>query len=162
LAIIDDTQPEKKGPSLVLQLAALGGVTVVAIGIGWLAGVFLNGTIPHPETAEAHGEAPTAVSLGEISVAQNVVYLDPIMTNMSGPVEMWARLEAAIVFDGPPDALVAQEVQQDMMSYLRSVRSHQVEGASGLQHLRSDLEERARLRSDGRVTQVLIRALLFE
>ena len=39
---------------------------------------------------------------------------------------------------------------------------HQIEGASGYQHLKADLDERARIRSDGHVKQVLVRTLLFE
>lgn len=162
MAIVDDTKPEKTGPSMVLQLALLGGLTVVAIGIGWASGVYLNGSLPG--TSETH-EAPAAaeaVSVSEASQALGVVYLDPIMTNLAGPVEMWARLEAALVFDGEPDAMVAQAVQQDFLAFLRTVKTHQVEGASGFQHLRADLDERARLRSEGKVSQVLVRALLFE
>jgi flagellar FliL protein len=42
------------------------------------------------------------------------------------------------------------------------VKLRQVETASGLQHLRSDLAERASIRSEGAVKQILFRALLFE
>ena len=45
---------------------------------------------------------------------------------------------------------------------MRTVKLHQIEGASGFQHLKADLEERAAIRSDGHVKQVLIRTLLFE
>jgi flagellar FliL protein len=39
---------------------------------------------------------------------------------------------------------------------------HQVEGASGFLHLKADLQERAAMRGDGHVKDVLIRTLLYE
>jgi flagellar FliL protein len=45
---------------------------------------------------------------------------------------------------------------------MRTVKLPQVEGASGFQHLKEDLEERARIRSGGRVKKILIKTLLFE
>jgi flagellar FliL protein len=72
------------------------------------------------------------------------------------------RLELALVFKDQVDARIAEMVNQDVLAYLRTVKSRQIEGPSGLQHLRSDLDERAQTRSQGKVTQVLIRTLLFE
>ena len=71
-------------------------------------------------------------------------------------------MEMSLVFEGKPDIRIAQIVQQDILAYLRTVKVYQVEGASGFQHLKSDLEERASIRSGGRVKQLLVRTLLFE
>ena len=38
----------------------------------------------------------------------------------------------------------------------------QIEGASGFQHLREDLNERARIRSGGKVRDLVIQALIVE
>ena len=57
---------------------------------------------------------------------------------------------------------VAEQIHQDFLAFMRTVKLPQVEGASGFQHLKEDLEERARLRSHGRVGKILIRTLLFE
>ena len=81
---------------------------------------------------------------------------------MAGPTGTWVRLELALVFSGDADLSVAQTIQQDILAYMRTVKIHQVEGASGFHHLRTDLMERASLRSDGKVTDILIRTLLFE
>ncbi|EHK52231.1 flagellar basal body-associated FliL family protein, partial [Allomesorhizobium alhagi] len=59
-----------------------------------------------------------------------------------------------------PDLI--ESIHQDLLAYLRTVKLHQVEGASGFQHLKADLEERAKIRSGGHVKQFLIRTLLFE
>lgn len=163
MAIIDDTPPPKKEPSLVLQVALLAGLTVAAIGIGWGSGLYLSGQRPETPTQEQEG-APKAqeASLAEAYEAMGVVYLEPVTTNLAGPTGTWVRVEMALVFDGETDMAIAQAVQQDVLAYLRTVKVHQVEGASGFQHLKSDLEERASIRSDGKVKGILIRTLLFE
>jgi len=164
MAIVDDTQPAPpKGPSLIIQGALLVGLTVAALGIGWGSGMYLSGK-QAPAEPEPQVEAVKAneASLSEAQEALGVVYLEPITTNMAGPTGTWVRLEAAVVFDGPTDMLIAQMIQQDVVAYLRTVKIHQIEGASGFQHLRTDLEERAKLRSGGKVSRVLVRTLLFE
>lgn len=163
MAIVDDTAPSKKETSLLVQIALLLGLTVVAIGIGWASGMYFTGKGAPPAATDTHG-APVAVEvdLANEQEALGVVYLEPITTNLAGPTATWARLEVALVFDGQPDLLLAQMIHQDILAYMRTVKIHQVEGASGFQHLKSDLEERAALRSGGSVKSILVRTLLFE
>lgn len=164
MAIVDDTPQEKdEGPSLVIQAALLAGVSVAALGIGWAAGYILNGL--QPERASAMAEEPVKASettLAETHAAASVVYLEPVTTNLAGPGQIWVRLEYALVFRGPADAETARLIQQDTLSWLRTVKAQQLEGPSGLMHLKSDLRERAAQRSDGRVRDILIKTLLFE
>jgi flagellar FliL protein len=163
MAIVDDTAPPKKETSLLIQIALLLGLTVVAVGIGWGSGMYLNSQDAPAETPGAHGEpAAVEVDLANEHEALGVVYLEPITTNLAGPTATWARLEVALIFDGQPDLLLAQMIHQDILAYMRTVKIHQVEGASGFQHLKSDLEERAALRSGGAVKSILVRTLLFE
>lgn len=163
MAIVDDTAPPKKETSLLIQMVLLLGLTVVAIGIGWASGMYLTGQSAPVEPATEHGKPAAAeVDLADEQLALGVVYLEPITTNLAGPTATWARLEAALVFDGEPDLLLAQMIHQDILAYIRTVKIHQVEGASGFQHLKSDLEERAALRSGGKVKSILVRTLLFE
>ena len=164
MAIVDDTAPpERKEPSLLLQFAALAGLTVAAIGIGWGSGLYLSGRQPAAgDSAGAEVRKATETNLAEAHEALGVVYLEPITTNLAGPTGTWVRIDLALVFDGDADLMVAQTVQQDILAYLRTVKIHQVEGASGFQHLKSDIEERASIRSGGKVKNILIRTLLFE
>ena len=164
MAIIDDTAPPRNSPSLFVQTGVLAGLTAVAIAIGGLAGFYLSGSQPVPSAPAADGtvERASETTLAEAQGKLGVVYLEPITTNLAGPTEIWARLELALIFDGRPDLMIAQTVQQDILAYLRTVKFHQIEGASGFQHLKSDIEERAAIRSDGKVKGVLIRTLLFE
>jgi flagellar protein FliL len=162
MAIVDDTAPPRKEPSLLVQIALLAGLTVVAIGIGWGSGVYLTGRQPTADDAARQPARAEEINLGETQEAMGVVYLEPITTNLAGPSGTWVRIELALVFNARPDPMIAQTVHQDILAYMRTVKIHQVEGSSGFQHLRSDLEERAAIRSEGKVKGILIRTLLFE
>lgn len=165
MAIVDDTAPPKKEPSILLYVALLAGLTVVALGIGWGSGAYLgNQQTPHVPAADDAAAPAKAVetNLVDSHQALGIVYLEPITTNLAGPTGTWVRLELALIFDGEADPAMAQTIQQDMLGYMRTVKIHQIEGASGFQHLKSDLEERASIRSDGKVKGILIRTLLFE
>lgn len=153
----EDTK-QNAGPGLVIQLAVLLVLTVLAAGSGWFFGGML-GAIPAPEeppAPQAGGDHDEPVA------ALRVFPLETITTNLSDPTEIWVRLELALVFADQPDPELAEIIHQDLLAYLRTVKARQIEGASGFQHLRADLNERARVRSDGRVRQVLIRTIIFE
>lgn len=163
MAITEDNTAKQEGPSLVIQLGVLAAITAAAIGLGWLSGQYLNGqaeaqqatlAAQAPESEAADGHAPAG--------RDTEVLLAPITTNLAAPTTAWVRLEAAIVLDEPQPPTLADDIHQDLLAFLRTVRLHQVEGASGFQHLKADLEERARIRSGGHVKQVLIRTLIFE
>lgn len=165
MTIIDDTSRQPRNePSLFVQTGVFAGLTAIAIAIGWLAGLYLSGNQPATPRQQAAKETLKAseTTLAEADSRLGIVHLDPITTNLAGPTDIWVRLELALIFDGKPDLIMAQNVQQDILAYLRTVKFHQVEGASGFQHLRSDIEERAAIRSEGKIKGVLIRTLLFE
>jgi flagellar FliL protein len=94
-----------------------------------------------------------------------VTPLDPIITNISHPKGVWIRLEGSIVtsaeLEGSPKALAAQ-AGQHIMSYLRTIRLEQIEGASGLLHLREDINEIMRTFSGGAVHQAIITGFIVE
>jgi flagellar FliL protein len=171
----------KPGPSIVIQLGLLLIMTAVATGIGWLSGGYLNGTVPHEQAADAmpapagegghdaggagHGEAREGEDGHGDAVANGnplVLTLAPITTNLAAPSDVWLRLELNIVLDAPPEPGLADSIHQDLLAFVRTVKMHQIEGASGFQHLKADLDERASIRSNGHVKAVLIKTLLFE
>jgi flagellar FliL protein len=49
-----------------------------------------------------------------------------------------------------------------MLAYLRTVSLQQIEGPRGFQYLREDLRERVKLRSEGRVNDLLLRTFVIE
>ncbi len=172
---ITETAPIKTGSSLVMQIGALVGVTALAVGVGWLSGNYLNGesagtsekaaaaapgkVMPEHREAEAKKREE---GLGAEPASQTVIQLAGITTNLAAPSDVWIRMEASIVLDKPQDAGLPELIQQDFLAFVRTLKLHQIEGASGFQHFKADLEERAAIRSEGHVKQVLIRTLLFE
>ena len=158
--------PQKKGPSIIVQLGALIFLTAAAAGMGWVSGGMLNaggGSASESDTpAAGHGAKEDADSSGEAPVSDTVIPLEAITTNIGAPTDVWVRMEASIVLDAPQAPELPGIIQQDLLAYLRTVKLYQVEGASGFRHLKADLEERASIRSDGHVKGLLIRTLLFE
>ncbi|MEZ2329396.1 flagellar basal body-associated protein FliL [Mesorhizobium sp. RCC_202] len=164
MANVEQAQP-KKGPSLVIQLAMLLAVTGAAIGMGWVSGGYLKqGDAPPPVPAapENSGTAEKPAADGKTVPGPTVVQMAPITTNLASPSEIWLRLEASLLYDAPQPPEMTEQIQQDLLAFVRTLKMHQIEGASGYQHLKADLEERAALRSGGHVKQVLVRTMLLE
>jgi flagellar FliL protein len=165
MALAETDQPAApKGPSLVVQLAMLAAMTAAALGAGWFAGATLKRSeappqppkLSHDKKAEAKPEEKPAEG-GPV-----LAELPPITTNLAAPADVWVRMEATVVFDAPQPAEVQEAIHQDILAFLRTVKMHQVEGASGYQHLKADLQERAAIRSGGHARDILIRTLIFE
>lgn len=160
MAITEELPPAAKGPSLVIQLAMLAATTVAALGIGWLSGSYLKSTeVPvKAETKQAAEGSPADGAAAGLTLAE----LAPITTNIASPADIWVRMDATLLLDAPQPAATVEAIHQDFLAMLRTVKMHQVEGASGYQHLKADLKERAAIRSKGHVKDVLIRTLVFE
>jgi flagellar FliL protein len=77
---------------------------------------------------------------------------------------VWIRLEASLVFDTiPVDAeTLSARISEDIVGFLRTVSMKQIEGATGFQNLSEDLNERVRVRSNGRVRELIIQGLIVE
>ncbi len=156
----------KSGPSLVVQLGALVVMTLAAAGMGWVSGGFMSPGKSGSEAGSAaagshdakggggHGDGPAK--------SDTVIPLAPITTSIASPSDVWVRMEVSIALDEPQGEELPSIIQQDLLAYIRTIKMHEIEGASGFRHLKQSLEERAAIRSDGHVKQVLIRTLLFE
>jgi flagellar FliL protein len=180
MALVDQLPEPRKGPSIIVQIAVLLVLTLMAVGVGWLAGNYLGNERPvsggladtaapaaasgHGAAAGGHGGAATAEGgHGEEEPANPLlVSLAPMTTNLAAPSTVWIRLEIALLLSSPQPQDMLEAIHQDLFTYVKTLKLHQIEGASGYQHLKTDLDERARIRSDGQVKEVLIRTLLFE
>jgi flagellar basal body-associated protein FliL len=91
--------------------------------------------------------------------------LAPIVTNLAAPETSWVRLQAALVYDGEaaelPEILVS-EVTADIVAFLRTMSLESIEGADGLRRLHEDLSERAMIRSEGKIRELIIQALVVQ
>lgn len=165
MTTMEDT-PTPKGPSLVIQGAVFVSMTVAALGVGWLTGSYMKSSEAPPSVpavdASKEEAAPTKDSDADPNAGPLLVQLAPITTNLASPGSVWVRLDASVVLDKAQPTEVVEAVHQDLLAYLRTLKLHQVEGASGYLHLKADLRERAAIRSEGHVKDVLIRTLLFE
>ncbi|WP_159589139.1 flagellar basal body-associated FliL family protein [Chelativorans xinjiangense] len=160
-------EERKKGPSPIIQVAALLVVTALAVGMGWYTGGYLEShqaPVSEPGTIKDQGRAESEEEQveGEARPAPSVTVLDPITTNLADPTEIWVRMELAVVFDGEPDPALARTIHQDLFAYMRTVKLRQIESASGFQYLKADLRERARIRSEGRVSDILVMTFIYE
>lgn len=186
MALAETTEEEgtkKKGGGLVVTIVIVVVLTLLAAGGGWFLGSTLSGTFITQEkkdeiakrAAEAAaaadsggGEKKPAKKPGEDSVPhlateQNgVVMLEPITSNLAYPSQSWVRLEVALLFDGKPDEKIAEEVHQDIMAYIRTVSLQQIQATRGFEYLRDDIKERAAIRSEGHVKDVMFRTFIVQ
>jgi flagellar FliL protein len=117
-----------------------------------------------PPPAASKAEKAAESHKGRYSEKAALHALAPIVTNLASPANTWIRLEASIVIDGEGgDAkALAATITEDTVAYLRTLSLPLIEGSSGLLHLREDLNDRARIRSSGKVRDLIIHTLIVE
>ena len=100
------------------------------------------------------------------SEAANLKPLPPIVTNLAEPEGHVDPDRGVGRLRSPtPSAAsnaLACAIAEDIVAYLRTVPLAQIEGPSGFLHLREDLNDRARIRSGGKVRELVIQALVLE
>jgi flagellar FliL protein len=149
--------PPRPPPSSVKQtIAATAVVTAIAAAMGALFAA---------PPAQNSGQGDKTSPAQEASAAAGLFDMPPIVTNLGSPQEIWIRLEASIVFDAkalPRPDVMAEEIAGDELAYLRTLTLSQLEGPIGLQNIRQDLNERAAIRSGGKVSELIIRTLVVQ
>ena len=154
-----------RGPSLVQFLAATVLLTLIGGGGGAFLGLQLASSVEQSVQRKAEAEAESAQVESRYAGSTLLKPLAPIVTNLAYPTDTWVRLEASLVLDESAVAdtdLLAGEIGEDILAFLRTVTLPQIEGASGLQHLRDDLDERVAIRSEGRVRELVIQTLVVQ
>ena len=153
-----------KGPSMVVWLVLLVVLSLAAAGAGAGLGMMMF-TLVEEEVAEQKKQDETSEKPEHYVSGEQVVMLPPVVTNLSNGGEVWVRLELAAVFSGEAvegrDKLAAQ-IAGDTLAFVRSLDLSQLKGASGLLHLREDLSDRARIRSGGKVSEIVVHSLVLE
>jgi flagellar protein FliL len=153
------------GPSLMSLIMAMAVLTGLSIGAGGMFGLQILAKIgrqppPAAKSDAKAGETPK----GRFSEKAMLHPLSPIVTNLASPEKTWIRIEASIVLegDGAEAKALATAITEDTVAYLRTLSLPLLEGASGLLHLREDLNDRARIRSSGKVRDLVIHTLIVE
>lgn len=168
-AAADDSEGAPKKSGLIITLAVVAVLSVAAAGGGWLLGGMLAPQKAAEEKAATmHIEhdkrkQEQAAKKEEISTEENgVVLLQPLTTNLAYPSDTWIRLEVSLLFRDKPDVATAEDIHQDLMAYLKTVSLQEISGPRGFENLRDDLQDRARLRSHGRVEKLMLRTFVIE
>jgi flagellar FliL protein len=157
--------PKKKSiRGILLAIVAWLLVTLVAGGAGGGLGMHLAGAIE--KTVRAKIEAAPA-DKPELRYSGDMMLepIEPVVTNLGDPTDTWIRLETAIVFPNgalPDPKVTAAEIRQDIVAYARTLTLAQLEGASALQHLREDLNERVVTRTNGQVSELIIETMVVQ
>jgi len=163
----EQAEGKKKSSSTVMTIAGLAILTVLGAGGGWVVGGMIAPKIAGAQahasaTAGGHGETKGEGIEKIAAEANGIVQLDPITTNLAYPATNWVRLEVALMFKGPVEVALAEDIHQDILAYLRTVSLQQLEGPRGFQYLKDDIQERVDLRSQGRVSKVMFRTFVIE
>lgn len=111
---------------------------------------------------QEHGrEKPKAPDKPE---ALQVKELPPIVTNLA-VAKNWVRLQAAIAFDPhelPHAETLIPELMSDLTAFINTLDLRDIEGPDGLRRLREDLNERASIRSEGHVRELIVESLVIQ
>ena len=161
----DEQEPEApKGPSIVVILLLVVVLTVVAGATGGGLGMLLAPKMEAAKEAtkkkEESEEKPP-----EYSGGQRLQSLTPIVTNLANPSKVFIRLESSVIFSKAPEtdpAELTAKLSNDFLNFLRTLTIGRIEGPSGILHLKTDLTEIARVRSEGLIEEVIISSLVVE
>lgn len=156
--------PAPKQASILIVIAAVATLTLLGIGSGGLLGLHLRARLDGAAESKAESAAQPQIK-SPYPAGMGLRPLAPIVTNLAGAERTWIRLEGALVMEGDQSAeakMLAAQISEDIVAFLRTVPLAQVQGASGFQHLREDLNDRVRVRSNGKVHDLVIQALIIE
>ncbi len=146
-------------------IGALALATLVAGGTGAGLGMYLVSSVEKSVDLKKREEADKAVKVLNYSGDLALRSVGSVVTNLAEPADSWIRLESSVVFKTGalqnPDVTLA-EIRADVIAYLRTLSMAQIEGPSGLQHLREDLNERVALRSKGSVREIIVETLVVQ
>jgi flagellar FliL protein len=162
-----DAEGGKGGGGLI----AFAIITVFALGLGAGFGAVLANMLTAPvAVAEAPAKSEEAEATGPKTAVQSVdataklVAMTPIVVNLAQPQDVWMRIEASLLVQGidfGADVLAGQ-VAEDFVAYLRTSTLAQFEGPSGFQNLREDFIDRAKIRDPEHVKDVIIHGVVIE
>ncbi|MEW6645318.1 MAG: flagellar basal body-associated FliL family protein [Pseudomonadota bacterium] len=138
-------------------------LTVVSAAAGLLSSSHLLSSAQR--SADSHKDAPERSAASAYNATARFRKITPIVTNLAAPAGAWIRMEGSVVTDQLNEeeaSILVARIGQDITTYLRTVSAAQIEGARGLQYLREDLNERAAIRSGGKVRELIIETLVVQ
>ena len=152
-------EPKSGGGLSVLGLLI---ISVIAVGSGAFFGTLVPGLVEQKATKQ-NPEMPHGAV--DIPAGASLEPLGPITTNLANPSTTWIRLETMLVVEkglGQNAEIIKKAIAEDILGYLRSVRLDQLAGASGFQHLKEDISDRVRIRSEGKASGIIVTTMILE
>ena len=144
-------------PALVPWLATMAGLSLFAILVGGMLGFVMVSTVR--SSARNTADAP-------VVSATKLIDLPPIVTNLADPPDTWVRLAGRDRLSTRTP--IRSRTCSLRRNFRRPSRLHedltvaQIGGASGLQHLREDLTERAPSARKGMFAELIIQTLVVQ
>lgn len=110
---------------------------------------------------------PDESSDGKVALTDHLIELPVIKASLVRDKAIWVRMEVAVVFPGgkieeEKEAEIVAQLVEDTAAFVRTLTLEQLSSASGLEYLRDDLIDRARMRTDGVAQNIIIKSLLVE
>lgn len=162
----DEPKPASRFGGKLGMILGFGLVTVIAGGLGAGLGMQTASSVAAAIAERAKAQPPDERARSSVYSGDMMVEaLEPVITNLASPTDVWVRLETSIVFangaiENP--AVTGAEIRQDIVAYARTLNIAQLEGPSALQHLREDLNERVAVRTAGKVNEIIIQSLIVQ
>ncbi len=145
-------------------MAAL--ILISLIGAG--AGAGLAKIVSDMTETAVHGRIRDAQTFSQtlpFSPSTRLQRLEPLVTNLATPPSTWIRVQATLLLEDEPEtdvSVLRKRIEDDFLSFLRTLTLAHLEGGVGLQHLREDLNERAKVRSKGKVREVILESVVIQ
>jgi flagellar FliL protein len=158
----DGSEDAPKGSStgaiigIVLATLIAGGG---GVGLGWMQF--------GQQQAATHKAGGGKAETEKYADGSRIRDLVPITTNLAGEPAAWIRLEASVVLTAAAepseeDDVLLRSIGEDLVAFLRTLSLKQIQGHSGFQNLREDLDERVRIRSEGKAQELVVQAMILE
>lgn len=174
-----DKKKETGKASPLMGIAVIFLLTLIGAGAGFAVGSTLGLARPpaeikkataaepargeHTPDAAANGAAPPPVE--EEPAAMTVAAFPPILTNLAEPKETWVRLEGSLLMKKEteePAELLIERADENLVTYLRTVKLKDIEGPTGFLHFRADLNDLVSQLSGGQVKEVIVHSVVLE
>jgi flagellar FliL protein len=155
---------DKKDPNIVISLL----IALLIGGIG--GGAFGYFGMPVARKAEADASKPAVEvakqdpSAGRFPSDALEIPLQPIIIDIDKEHPTKVRLELSVIAArGTSNTGTLQgELREDAIAFLRGLTVKDIEGARGLQNLREQLDDRAKIRGRGAVLGLLVGGIVLE
>ena len=148
--------------------------SVIAAGGGVFLGSSMFGEKPAAETKADHKGDGDKNKDEKYTTPSRIRDLAPITTNLAGTPKAWIRIEGSLLLEEasvkPEDGgdepneeeVLILNISEDVVALLRTMTLTQIQGPSGFQALREDLNERVQIRSEGKVQEFIVRSMILE